>query len=238
MGRHHSLALLMKTQNLFHLNFYRVHVLYFIFTILLSSVILYGSGVDGNSDDAEALYRLRYIDALFLCTSAMTNTGLNTVNLSAITAFQQAVLFLLMLLGNITIVSIATVLIRRYFMSKNMQDFVDQSKAGQEVVNDIDKGELEKDHKATNGESHKPDESLRRRRGPIKVDSKDNESSSHFQHHEKGHGGIPYPWEWSIVRNLGSIVGAPADQAQHLPHHYLSFKPTLDHKVGSSISSI
>ena len=42
-----------------------------------------------------------FIDALFLCYSALTVTGLSTVNLSTLTAFQQAILFVLMGVGNV-----------------------------------------------------------------------------------------------------------------------------------------
>lgn len=42
-----------------------------------------------------------YIDALFLTYSSMTVTGLSTVNLSTTTPFQQSVLFVLMLLGDV-----------------------------------------------------------------------------------------------------------------------------------------
>ena len=42
-----------------------------------------------------------FIDALFLCYSALTVTGLSTVNLSTLTAFQQAILFVLMGIGNV-----------------------------------------------------------------------------------------------------------------------------------------
>ena len=47
---------------------------YFLITILISSLVLYGSGV---VDDPTENYggHLEYIDALFLCTSAMTGTG-------------------------------------------------------------------------------------------------------------------------------------------------------------------
>ena len=42
-----------------------------------------------------------YIDALFVCYSALTVTGLSTINLSTCTAFQQAILFFLMCIGNV-----------------------------------------------------------------------------------------------------------------------------------------
>jgi hypothetical protein len=58
----------------FTLNFYRAHMLYFIIVIAISSVILYGAGVAHGPKE----YRndhITYMDALFLCTSAMTTTG-------------------------------------------------------------------------------------------------------------------------------------------------------------------
>lgn len=44
---------------------------------------------------------LAFVDSLFLCYSALTVTGLSTVNLSSITPFQQAILFILMVFGNV-----------------------------------------------------------------------------------------------------------------------------------------
>jgi hypothetical protein len=57
------------------LNFYRAHMFYFIIVIAVSSVIMYGLGLAHGPEE----YRddhLTYIDALFLCTSAMTTTGM------------------------------------------------------------------------------------------------------------------------------------------------------------------
>ena len=63
------------------LNFYRAHMLYFIMMSLLASVIVYGEGIANNDHGVYGASRtkLRYIDALFLCTSAMTTTGEPTV---------------------------------------------------------------------------------------------------------------------------------------------------------------
>lgn len=43
-------------------------------------------------------FHIRYIDSLFLCYSAMTDTGLATVNLSTLTTWQQIILYLLIML--------------------------------------------------------------------------------------------------------------------------------------------
>jgi len=90
------------------LNFYRIHLLFFTIVPLIVSGIFYA---------ANGQFRIDYIDCLFLCYSALTVTGLSTVNLSTLTGFQQAVLFVLMIIGNVTVVSWVMVLVRkRYFI--------------------------------------------------------------------------------------------------------------------------
>ncbi|KAK3178837.1 hypothetical protein OEA41_000974 [Lepraria neglecta] len=227
----HFNTLYSRIKEYFHLNFYRVHVLYFIFTLLLSSIIIYGSGVDGNSHNAEARFRLRYIDALFLCTSAMTNTGLNTVNLSSLTGFQQSVLYILMLIGNITVVSIATVLVRRHYMRKHMQDFVERCEGGRKMVDDLERKENGSNRRLGSRSADEPNPKVKRRRHhPQPSPQVDVSTTSRLVHHERGHGGFPYPWEWSIARNLGSMFDALSNPVENRSHHYLSFVPSLDQK--------
>jgi Trk-type K+ transport system membrane component len=45
-------------------------------------------------------YPIAYIDCLFICMSAMTVTGLATVDLSTLSAFQQVMLFFQMVIGS------------------------------------------------------------------------------------------------------------------------------------------
>lgn len=61
-------------REVFTLNFYRTHMLYFVAVIAVSSVIVYGAGIASGPKEY-GFAHLRYIDALFLCTSAMTTTG-------------------------------------------------------------------------------------------------------------------------------------------------------------------
>lgn len=56
------------------LNFYRAHMLYFIGVIAISSVIVYGQGLANGPKEVGGAH-LTYMDALFLCCSAMTTTG-------------------------------------------------------------------------------------------------------------------------------------------------------------------
>jgi hypothetical protein len=62
-----------------------------IFTPLCVSVVFYL---------CNGRYKISYIDSLFNCVSAMTVSGLATIDLSALTGFQQALLFIQMSIGN------------------------------------------------------------------------------------------------------------------------------------------
>ncbi|KAF8846857.1 TrkH-domain-containing protein [Acephala macrosclerotiorum] len=79
------------------LNFISVHYIYFIATCLISGVIFWGSSTPPR--------KVTFIDSIFLTTSAMTEAGLNTINLSTLNTFQQFIIFLLMLLGSSIFVS-------------------------------------------------------------------------------------------------------------------------------------
>ncbi|KAJ2981595.1 hypothetical protein NUW54_g10849 [Trametes sanguinea] len=74
------------------------------FTPLIFSGIFYASNGEFHID---------YIDCLFNCVSAMTVCGLASVDLSSLTSFQQALLFIQMCLGSPVVVSWTMVFIRR-----------------------------------------------------------------------------------------------------------------------------
>ncbi|BGP21433.1 hypothetical protein JCM10295v2_000308 [Rhodotorula toruloides] len=92
-----------------HLNFYRLHLLAFTFLPLIASGIFFASNGPSQAN------QIPYIDALFMCTSAMTLTGLNTVLFVNLTVWQQFILFFLMSIGSTSFVSMLTIVIRRHF---------------------------------------------------------------------------------------------------------------------------
>ncbi|CAL1711435.1 unnamed protein product [Somion occarium] len=98
-----------------HLNFFRVHVLFFTFTPLIFSAILYASN---------GQHPLSYTDALFNSVSAITVCGLATVDLSGLTPWQQFLLFFQMSIGNPVIVSWVMVYIRRHFFKQKFTNIV------------------------------------------------------------------------------------------------------------------
>lgn len=97
-------------------NFISIHYAYFIVVCLFASLIFWGS--------SHPTQRISYTDSLFLVVSAMTETGLNTVNLSEMTTWQQTLLFLLILSGSAIWVSIWTVLARKHAFEKRFKDVV------------------------------------------------------------------------------------------------------------------
>ncbi|KAE8554261.1 hypothetical protein EYB25_002799 [Talaromyces marneffei] len=87
------------------LNFLTLHHSYFIAMGLLWSLIFWATASPAQS--------VSYIDALFLCVSAMTGAGLNSINLSTVNSFQQAILFGLIILGHPILISSTVLFVRK-----------------------------------------------------------------------------------------------------------------------------
>ncbi|KAA1472124.1 TrkH-domain-containing protein [Dentipellis sp. KUC8613] len=94
------------------LTFYRIHWLYFIITPLVLSAIFFA---------ANGAFTISYTNALFCCVSAMTGTGLATIDLSSLTGFQQAILFVISLIGSPVAVSWVVVLVRRRYFIQHLE---------------------------------------------------------------------------------------------------------------------
>ncbi|RFU32561.1 hypothetical protein B7463_g3798, partial [Scytalidium lignicola] len=97
-------------------NFITVHYTYFIIASLLGSVIVWATSTPARS--------VSYVDSLFLVVSAMTESGLNTVNLSQLTTFQQIWLWLCIIAGSAIFVSIATIKTRKRVFEMEFQHIV------------------------------------------------------------------------------------------------------------------
>ncbi|KAI1849092.1 hypothetical protein JX266_005053 [Neoarthrinium moseri] len=121
-SRHHRLAPAIRAVRPYlpPLNFITLHYAYFITVCLIASVIFWGS--------SSPKYSITYTDSLFLVISAMTEAGLNTVNLSQMTTWQQTLLWLLIILGSSIWVSIWTVLARKHAFEKRFRDIVQRSR--------------------------------------------------------------------------------------------------------------
>ncbi|EQB56524.1 hypothetical protein CGLO_03467 [Colletotrichum gloeosporioides Cg-14] len=107
------------------LNFITLHYAYFIGTSLLASAVFYASSNPRGS--------ISYVDALFLVVSAITEAGLNTVNLSQMTVWQQVMLWLLIVVGSTIWVSIWTVLARKHVFEKRFREIVEAERERDQV---------------------------------------------------------------------------------------------------------
>ena len=107
------------------LNFITLHYMYFIGVCLVASLVFYGSSNPGFS--------ITYTDSLFLVISAMTEAGLNTINLSTMTTFQQVILWLLIVIGSAIWVSVFTVLTRKRYFESRFKDIVKRQKAARKT---------------------------------------------------------------------------------------------------------
>ncbi|CAK7272801.1 hypothetical protein SEPCBS119000_005315 [Sporothrix epigloea] len=114
------------------LNFITIHYTYFLVVISISSLIFWGSSKPGFS--------ISYTDSLFLVVSAMTESGLNTVNLSQMTTWQQIILFLLIVFGGSIWVSIWTVVFRKHVLEKRLHDITDGSCFRDQSLPDVAEG--------------------------------------------------------------------------------------------------
>lgn len=102
------------------LNFITIHYVYFISVCMVTSVIFWGS--------SNPKYSISYTDSLFLVVSAMTEAGLNTVNLSQMTTWQQVLLWLLIIFGSSIWVSIWTVLARKHVFERRYKGIAQRSR--------------------------------------------------------------------------------------------------------------
>lgn len=203
-------------------NFYRLHLTYFVVVILLSSVFLWNAGT-GDS-------RIPYVDALFLCCSAMCSVGLNTLSPGSLDGFQQSILFVLMLMGDLTLVTISLVVIRRYWFQKRMKDFVQHSAAGRRLAEDI-----ERDSSASTSSTQSTPLLRRRRQKTSEAQREGSSGGKQAQSHAysgnaSGYGGFPSLWDSDLwQKTFGALFQKTGDE-QKPEHPYLSFEPPLDHK--------
>ncbi|KAL8375636.1 hypothetical protein RB595_006964 [Gaeumannomyces hyphopodioides] len=96
-------------------NFITIHYSYFIFFGLVMSAVFFALS------DREDFTTLSFIDSWFLIMSSFTGSGLNTVNLSDLVTGQQAIMFLMMILGSPILIAESTILVRLYYFAKRFE---------------------------------------------------------------------------------------------------------------------
>jgi potassium uptake Trk family protein len=99
------------------INFITIHYAYFISITIVGTLIFWGS--------SSPAYSIGWWDSMFMVMSALTSSGLNTVNLSQLATFQQVELLVLMMIGNQILVSYFTVAFRKHIFEKRFEDIVE-----------------------------------------------------------------------------------------------------------------
>ncbi|KAI1516445.1 Potassium transport protein [Pyrenophora tritici-repentis] len=227
-------------EEVFKLNFYRAHMLYFVVVIGISSVIVYGQGLANGPEEVGGAH-LTFTNALFLCCSAMTTTGLNPVNLGDLSGFQQATFAVLMIIGNIPFVSTAVVLIRRALFRRKMADVVKHSHTMRRLVQDVEEnGQTNHEHDGSGAANLRQRTNAEGNKQTTGKQARSNKSSEvaikpvpqrRTYHYETGFGFIPTPWETKLARGFfGGIINRLVGELKPEHHDYVSFKPHLDSK--------
>jgi Trk-type K+ transport system membrane component len=98
-------------------NFITLHYAYFIALTIMGTLIFWGASNPAKS--------VSWWDSMFMVMSALTATGLNTVNVSQLTVFQQVELMVLMMMGSQVLVSWFTVAFRKHIFEKRFEDIVE-----------------------------------------------------------------------------------------------------------------
>ncbi|EPY53234.1 potassium ion transporter Trk1 [Schizosaccharomyces cryophilus OY26] len=97
--------------------FLAVHYFYIILLIIISSILLFTGGS-----------KISYIDALFLASSSVTQTGLNTLNLIDLTTWQQIVIFLFPIISVPIWMHGAISFVRLYWFRKKFKYVIKQNR--------------------------------------------------------------------------------------------------------------
>ncbi|KAL9537770.1 hypothetical protein MBANPS3_011482 [Mucor bainieri] len=104
------------------IHFLELHYLYILFIIFFFSGLYYCEpGTDWN-----------YIDALFMATTGCTDTGLNTIAMSAMSTYHMVLLYITSFLGSHVTVSFVVVMVRRYYFSKRFEKELEYNKKRKE----------------------------------------------------------------------------------------------------------
>ncbi|KAH8900548.1 TrkH-domain-containing protein [Thozetella sp. PMI_491] len=110
------------------INYITLHYAYFIGTTIVATLIFWGTSAPA--------YSIGWWDSMFMVMSALTASGLNTVNVSQLTTFQQVELCILMMMGSQVLVSYFTVAFRKHVFEKRFEDIVESERERRKKVTD------------------------------------------------------------------------------------------------------
>jgi hypothetical protein len=98
-------------------NFISLHYIYIISWAMVGSVVVYGAG------------QIPYTDALFLASGAVTQSGLNTIDLNLLHTYAQLFLYILSMFTNPIVINSFVVFVRLYWFEKRFEHIVRDARA-------------------------------------------------------------------------------------------------------------
>ncbi|KAL6301984.1 cation transport protein-domain-containing protein [Sparassis latifolia] len=141
------------------LNFFRIHLLSFLIIPLLFAVIFWASNGE---------YKIKFIDALFVCYSGVTGTGLTTIDLSSLTIWQQTILVILELIGNQAFVAWVVVFVRRLYFLNSLEHIPTWQSTGEHPPS-LRLGAVEEQHRPDSENAREGDTQWKNKSGtPLK----------------------------------------------------------------------
>lgn len=158
------------------------------------------------------------------------------MDLGDLSGFQQAVLCVLLIIGNIPFVSMVVVLIRQSMFRKRMSEVVKHSRTMQRLVQDIEQNRQTDQSSASSSNSLRQRQNAERRKSTvngkqIKPEKIQPLSKRRTFHHETGFGFVPTPWETKLAKNFfRRVFDSVTSELKPEQHDYVSFKPRLDSK--------
>lgn len=102
------------------INYITLHYAYFVGATIVATLVFWGS--------SDPTYSVGWWDSMFMVVSALTASGLNTVNVSQLTTFQQVLLCVLMMAGSQVLISWATIAFRQHIFEKRFEDIVESER--------------------------------------------------------------------------------------------------------------
>ena len=126
------------------IHFLHLHLLYFLFIILLSSALYYCEpGTNWN-----------YIDALFMATTGCTDTGLNTIPMSEMSNYHMILLYMDSFLGCHVLISFFVVMVRRYYFSKRFEKELKYNQKRKEEYKRLKQEQQDQDRQRASSDSN------------------------------------------------------------------------------------
>ncbi|KAK5582274.1 hypothetical protein RB653_003857 [Dictyostelium firmibasis] len=212
--------------------FFRFHLIYFVIIGFVGSVII-----------KLIEFEVPFIDCLYIAYSALTTTGLVTVDISNWSKFTLFILILLVQLGSTVLLTLPIVLLRRFFIRSvySNSSLISAANSSPDLISTIIHSHIPHQDFRNDNENGDDDDIDFDEDDDVDADNLDNKNKEIFDNQENSHDN-----NYSDNIEIGGILkmDSPLDhdfQDDNAPHHYIipkiEKKDRKSKKLGSSSSS-